>query len=492
MRTNSTAAAVYVRISEDHQDGLGVRRQEEACRDLADRMGLTVTAVYTDNDISAFKGKHRPGFTDLKDAMAAGEVGAVLAYAPDRISRDVVESEVFKRMAVTAGVRLVYVLGGELDMDDPNAALFSRMSSIIGSWESEIKGRRVAAAAKQRALAGLPPNGGRRYGYRFTEDRNLELVEHEARAFRETVENILAGASVRSQVIRLNELGEDYWAPERKGIRRRWSGASLRRSLLRKDAAGLVRYRDQDFPEVKAQWPAIITLEQHRAIVALLTAPERRTNNRPGRSAAYLGTGLYRCGGCGDTLVSVYNGKTKDGTVIRAYICRNAEGTRHNTDKGRGHHHVAARMIPVDAVVTSTVLQRLAMPDVQNQVAAAQATTVDVQGLMSTRRALQVELSELGEAIGRGDLTVAQGAAASRGLQNRLDSVTRELESVDQSGVLVDVAAASLDPHAWWEAAPLSSRRAVLDALATVTVDRAVRRGGGAFDPSRVRVEWKI
>lgn len=492
MSNTPDAAAIYVRISEDHHDGAGVERQETECRALAERLGLTVAAVYSDNNISAYTGKHRPGFQALQDAMAAGDVSAVLAYSPDRISRDVMESETFKMGAKIAGVRLAYVLGGELDLEDPNAELFSTLSSAVSRWESAVKSKRIAAAARQRALEGRPPAGRRRFGYCVNENGGWDQVPHEARAFKESVQNILAGASTRSQVERLNELGPDYWATGSKGVRGRWSSTTLRRTLMRKDAAGIVRYRDEEFPDVQAQWKPIITVEQHRAIVALMTNPERRSAGvRYGGTPKYLGTGLYHCGTCGGTMVSWFDGRDRDGNPVRAYTCRNNDQTRHGaTAEHATMSHVSIRMVPSDAVVVAAVLQRLALPDVQQRVAASRSTTVDVAGLITDRHALQVELSELGEAIGRGDLTVAQGATASRGIQARLDDVNRHLERVDQTGVAVDVSEAVLNPAGWWESAPLMSRRAVVDALATVTILPLKRKG--PFDPSRVSLNWKV
>lgn len=58
------AAGVYARISSD-PDGtrLGVERQVADCRDLAAAVGWPVAGVYVDNDVSAFSGKTRPGYT---------------------------------------------------------------------------------------------------------------------------------------------------------------------------------------------------------------------------------------------------------------------------------------------------------------------------------------------------------------------------------------------------------------------------------------------
>lgn len=50
----TSRAAIYTRISRD-ADGraLGTTRQEEDCRTLAHRHGLTVVETFTDNDIGA-------------------------------------------------------------------------------------------------------------------------------------------------------------------------------------------------------------------------------------------------------------------------------------------------------------------------------------------------------------------------------------------------------------------------------------------------------
>jgi DNA invertase Pin-like site-specific DNA recombinase len=49
-------------------EALAVARQEQECRALAERLGLEVVAVYSDNDISATSGKVRPGFETMLDA----------------------------------------------------------------------------------------------------------------------------------------------------------------------------------------------------------------------------------------------------------------------------------------------------------------------------------------------------------------------------------------------------------------------------------------
>jgi site-specific DNA recombinase len=53
--TKVRAAAIYARISSDVDgSGLGVARQLEDCRKLAESLGWPVAEEYVDNDLSAY------------------------------------------------------------------------------------------------------------------------------------------------------------------------------------------------------------------------------------------------------------------------------------------------------------------------------------------------------------------------------------------------------------------------------------------------------
>jgi hypothetical protein len=72
--------AVYVRISEDELgEGKGVERQFEDGRTLARRDGSVIAGEFNDNEISALKGAHRPGYERLLTAVRAGQVDRVAA-----------------------------------------------------------------------------------------------------------------------------------------------------------------------------------------------------------------------------------------------------------------------------------------------------------------------------------------------------------------------------------------------------------------------------
>jgi len=81
-------AAIYVRISSDRTGaGLGVARQEEACRALCARLGWIVVMVYCDNDVSAYSGKPRKAWNQMQADIAAGQIDAIACWHVDRLTR---------------------------------------------------------------------------------------------------------------------------------------------------------------------------------------------------------------------------------------------------------------------------------------------------------------------------------------------------------------------------------------------------------------------
>src|SRR5689334_8929596 len=106
-------AAIYTRISSDREGaGIKVATQEDDCRLLADQIGATVVTVHSDNDISAYSGKPRPGYRALLEDVAAGRVDVVLVWHTDRLHRSPRELEDYIQACAAHGVRTNSVRAG--------------------------------------------------------------------------------------------------------------------------------------------------------------------------------------------------------------------------------------------------------------------------------------------------------------------------------------------------------------------------------------------
>ena len=132
-------AALYARISEDQTgQAAGVARQLEDARALAEARGWEIVGEYADNDISALTGKHRPGYSALMAAVAAGEVDRVVVYMTSRLWRFRVERAQAFEALKAARVSISAVRGPELDM---TSAAGRGIAGVLGEFvtmESEV------------------------------------------------------------------------------------------------------------------------------------------------------------------------------------------------------------------------------------------------------------------------------------------------------------------------------------------------------------------
>ena len=165
-------AAIYVRISDDREgQGLGVARQEQDCRALAERLGWTLhpdRPVYSDNDIGAStrSRKARPEFGELLAAVRAGTVDGILYYSTSRLTRRPMEYEGIKALVEDTGVRLASVVSGQVDLTTADGRLMGGIMAQFDAAEAERISERVRRTFVQHREAGRPHTTGTRpFGY---------------------------------------------------------------------------------------------------------------------------------------------------------------------------------------------------------------------------------------------------------------------------------------------------------------------------------------
>lgn len=442
-----------------------MERQEQDCRELAARLGWTVVEVFCDNDLSAYSGKRRPRYQAMLEAIRVGRIDAVLAWHTDRLHRSPIELEEYIS-ACNEGreVPTHCVKAGTLDLATPSGRMLARTLGTLARYESEHRGERVAAAALQRAQAGNHSGGPRPFGY---EDDGITVREPEAQAVRDAVESLLAGASLRSVARQLNKTG---LATSMKA--RSWDAHSVRALLLKPRNAGLRQHQGQVIGP--ANWPAIVPEEQWNAVVAILTDPSRRTTVS-GPRVKWLGSGIYRCAGCGLPSLRV-------STAGRGVPCYRCPGERGTTG------HVVRKAGPLDAYIEAVIVERLSRPDAVELLGPA-APEVDLFALRATANAARARLSEIAEMLGEGELTRAEAQIARFRATARLERAEAEIAAALASSPLVGIVDTP-DPAAVWAGLDIGRRRAVLNALMTVTVLPITRPGPG-FDPATVRIEPK-
>jgi site-specific DNA recombinase len=458
-------ASIYCRISRDREGaGLGVATQEADCRELAQRLGWEIVSVHPDNDLSAYSGRPRPGYAALLREIRGGEIGGVLAWHTDRLHRSPAELEDYVVACESRGVITHTVKAGEIDLSTASGLMVARILGATARHEVDHMIERQRRAKLRSAEAGEWKGGRRPYGY---EADGITVREDEAQTVREATTALLAGASIRGLIREWNDAGR------RTTSGNKWATNSFRTTLLKVRNAGLMEHRGQIIR--KAEWPAIVPEPQWRALVELLNSPGRRTNVA-NTARRWLGSGLYRCQ-CGSALICSSSNKGP------AYRCRDGCGK------------LSRKQRDVDNFVSKVIVERLRRPDL------ADLLSRDDEGQLSRLEAesvsLRSRLDSLAALFGQGVIDAQQLTEGSREINRRLEEVREETAALYHGTALAGVADAD-DPGAAWLDAPLDRKRAVLDALAEVTLvpgglgrPAGWRPGESYFRPELVKIDWR-
>jgi len=464
-------AALYCRLSrrpDDHKV-MTVAEQEGALRAEADRRDLNVIGSYADNGIGAYKRAHRPGFTELLDALAGGQVGYVLVVALDRASRRVGDVAMLRDALEDAGAMLV-ADGREYDPHDDALSLY--LTGIVGEQDSRDKSRRVLVAKKKALELGLYNGGRRPFGYMKPDGaaRGYWVQQpDEAKAIRDGARMILHGRSLQAVAEKWNELGL-----ERPMTAGPWTVSKVRRALLSPIVAGIRTHSGQVAGTLMrpdgTEWPAILTPAKRDELDRALRSRYGRKPSRWHSPNPGLLSGLAVCGRCGHHLTPRrYGGRRGDG-----YSCQ--------ADGGDRCGGVSISLPQLDALVTEMALTLLDSKKLRKAMARPRKRTTGEDPAL-----LGAEMEELAAAAGRGEIPVSEYLAARKPLEARHKAALAALNDTDDRSALAPVLT---DPPGAWARLSLDRRRAVL----AVLLDRVEVHPATAttFDANRVEPIWRV
>lgn len=455
-------AVIYARISKDDRgDHLGVDRQERLCRELAVRDGLTVGDVLVDNDVSAYSGKRRPGFERLMEMMKAGDAGAVITYHSDRLYRRTTDLERLVNVVESARTQVHTVAAGNVDLTTASGRMVARMLGAAAQHESERIGERVKMKSDELAAKGMPPGGRPPFGY----DKGYVVNPTEATTVRYIAGRVLEGSSLLALARELDARG----AATREG--RPWHHSTVRAAVVNPAVAGLrVHGATRQTREIAGPgtWEAILDRGTWEAVRAVLSDPARK-RTRPARK--YLLAGLVT-NPSGDPMVG-------------------GPGKGAGTSKDRRCYATRVPASPalsigaddVEELVVEMVLLRL-------DAAILPAPVVDESQVGDVER-VDVELAELAELRGSGQISLAEWMAARRPLMERLDAAKAAARTIRRPPASVRLLSEPGAVRLAWPTLDFAARRAIITALVhRVTIGPATR-GRWTEVADRVDVIWK-
>lgn len=473
MTSKPVRAAIYARISDDALgDEAGVRRQLKAARELVAQRGGTVVLDRADDDISALRGAHRPGYEDVMRAAEAGQISHIVATEQSRLWRNRRErADGIERLA-KAKVGVILVRGTDVDMTTATGRAMAGLLGEFDTMESEVKSERQRAKIAELVAQGKISGGGPRpFGFRRSyagEGPRRKILgdaadSAEAAIVRDVANRFLAGETLRALVGDLNARGI---TTTRGG---KWSKQGLRYLLRSGRIAGLREHKGQIVG--KAAWPAIIDRETHEQLRSKLSTGRTPPGSRVRR---HYVTGFVRCGNCG----SVMKVSRKEGTL--KYVCLpRQEG---------GCNGRSVNLEPLVELVDLYMVKRMGDPETLRQIAAAEAEhDTRAAELLAVIERDERRLERLRAELEDGDeVQVPELAAAVRTIRKRITETREKLAEVVSAP---DVARLDLpDLARRWRDLHLDQKQALLRLFVEKIVIGPGQRGRRTFDPKRVEI----
>jgi site-specific DNA recombinase len=305
-------------------------RERQLDNQLADlrtrvaRIGGRIDREIPENAVSAFKRQRvalpdgtfgyrvvRPEWEKILTALRRGECNALMVPDIDRAMRDPRTLEDLIDVVEYYGVYVASLTG---NIDLTTDAGISAARSLINqrNQESRNTSRRVIDGQRHAAMKGGIHGGSRRpFGWRKD---CIRVNKREAAHIRREISRILAGVSSMTLAREWNERG----IPTVTGAQ--WLGTTIRKMYLAPRIAGFVTYRSQILRDaegnlVRGKWDAILTEDEHNAIVAVWT-PSGQTSRLGakgrGYRTSYLLSPFTRCGKCGVRLRGVRERKRQE------------------------------------------------------------------------------------------------------------------------------------------------------------------------------------
>ncbi len=174
---------MYLRKSTE-DEGRQIRSigdQEKDCRDLVKRLGLNVIDVIKEEK-SAKKPNHRPAFRDMLKRIKQKEFNAVIAWHPDRLSRNSIESGEILHMLDMDIIKDIRFVSHQFSNDANGKMLLGMLFVFSKHYSDDLSSkvtRGVRGNLRDFKSGGTPKHGYIRdnEGIYRTDDTNFEIIQ---------------------------------------------------------------------------------------------------------------------------------------------------------------------------------------------------------------------------------------------------------------------------------------------------------------------------
>lgn len=270
--------ALYLRVSTEAQadEGYSLAAQAEKLEAYCRMKGIAQFQRYVDGGFSG-SNLTRPAITELVEAIRSGNVGRVVVYKLDRLSRSQKDTlYLIEDVFMPHGVDFVSI-NENIDTGSPYGRAMIGILSAFAQLERENIFLRTRMGMVERVKQGYWPGGGKiPFGYDYDADKGILVPNSDAETVREIYARYLEGQST-GRIAR--DLGLKY-------------EHLVRQILLRESNTGVIVYRGETYPG--RHEPLI-----DKTTFARVQRRLQRTDKPRAAASNKLLTGLLVCGHCG-------------------------------------------------------------------------------------------------------------------------------------------------------------------------------------------------
>lgn len=168
-------AAIYTRVSTEDQEreGTSLQSQLQFCQDKALELGYEVDEDHIISEVYSGLTLERPKLTELRESVRREEVGAIIVYSTDRLSRDPIHLLLLVEECDKKQINLCFVTE---PMDN---SMEGQLLGFVRGWSSKLEAIKIRERSirgrRTRAETGrLPAGNGRKlYGYDYLPGKGL-------------------------------------------------------------------------------------------------------------------------------------------------------------------------------------------------------------------------------------------------------------------------------------------------------------------------------
>lgn len=291
----------YIRVSSDKQE---CARQEQSIparhATLPDGLSENGIDLFYDEGISAWSGKHRPGFEEMLESIRRGERSFLIIDTSSRLTRQGIRAalQIFWTLE-DVNCRLFTTEGKEYRFNDLGGIISLAVEAEGDQRFSDKRSHDISTGKAAKAKAGKWHHGDASPGYRFNKETGELEATDDLALIREAGDRFLARETYKQICDFLSATLSEEALVRRKNSRAYVSRDRLRGWLSNPVYAGyIVRHRGLETEELhQGSHPSVWSIEKFEAIQRLLAAKREKNAARQPRTWAF--SGIAKCPTCG-------------------------------------------------------------------------------------------------------------------------------------------------------------------------------------------------